>query len=240
MLNKSIKTVLAFFISFAFFYSFAQTQLPIFSQEKFSRVKIIADNNALKIIAQAGVCVDQSEIATVRSLGYEVEILVNDVTEFYKNQNNSNTKISSPELLSTSCNTGCSAYPQPQNFNFGSVGGFYTIQELLNNLDSMSAKYPNLITVKQSIGSSTTVEGRTIYYVKISDNPHVDENEPEILYNSLHHAREPESVSQLIFYMWYLLEITVIYGVMIILGLQILVVQTRTVAQALLLNRKPN
>lgn len=221
MLNKSIKTVLAFCISFAFFYSFAQTQLPIFSQEKFSRVKIIADNNALKIIAQAGVCVDhgehklntwlivelsQSEIATVRSLGYEVEILVNDVTEFYKNQNNSNTKISSPELLSTSCNTGCSAYPQPQNFNFGSVGGFYTIQELLNNLDSMSAKYPNLITVKQSIGSSTTVEGRTIYYVKISDNPNVDENEPEILYNSLHHAREPESVSQLIFYMWYLLE----------------------------------
>ena len=42
--------------------------------------------------------------------------------------------------------------------------------------------------------------------MKISDNPNTDEPEPEVLYTALHHAREPESLSQLIYYMWYVLE----------------------------------
>ena len=43
--------------------------------------------------------------------------------------------------------------------------------------------------------------------MKISDNPNVSEpSEGQILYTSLHHAREPESLTQLIYYMWYLLE----------------------------------
>ena len=41
--------------------------------------------------------------------------------------------------------------------------------------------------------------------VKISDNPNVDEDEPQILYTALHHAK-PGSMQQLIFFMWYLLE----------------------------------
>ncbi len=42
--------------------------------------------------------------------------------------------------------------------------------------------------------------------VKISDNPDIDENEPEVLYTALHHAREPESMMQMIYFMYYLLE----------------------------------
>jgi len=42
--------------------------------------------------------------------------------------------------------------------------------------------------------------------VKISDNPEVSENEPGILYTALHHAREPESMMQMIYFMYYLLE----------------------------------
>ncbi|GAB3640790.1 M14 family zinc carboxypeptidase [Spirosoma arcticum] len=68
----------------------------------------------------------------------------------------------------------------------------------------MRALYPNLITVKTSIGNS--LGGRPIYMVKISDNPDVDENEPELLLNALHHAREPIGLSQLIFFMWHVLE----------------------------------
>ncbi|MBL7827335.1 MAG: immune inhibitor A [Saprospiraceae bacterium] len=43
-------------------------------------------------------------------------------------------------------------------------------------------------------------------YVKISDNDAADEPEREVLYTALHHAREPNSASQMIFFMWYLLE----------------------------------
>jgi carboxypeptidase T len=191
-------------------------------QEKFSRVKIFADNAGLNKIAGLGVCVDhgerkyntwlitevsQMEITAIKKAGYQLEILIDDVVQHYESQNSSAEKNGSGlQINSTSCNDNCDAWPQPANFSLGSFAGFFTLQEVINNLDSMAAKYPSLITSRQSIGSGTTVEGRTIYYVKISDNPSADENEPEILYNSLHHAREPESISQLIYYMWYLLE----------------------------------
>ncbi len=42
--------------------------------------------------------------------------------------------------------------------------------------------------------------------VKISDNPNVNETEPEVLYTALHHAREPVGAMQMLFYMYYLLE----------------------------------
>jgi carboxypeptidase T len=42
--------------------------------------------------------------------------------------------------------------------------------------------------------------------VRLSDNPTVDEDEPEVLYTGMHHAREPIGMQLLIFYMYYLLE----------------------------------
>lgn len=92
----------------------------------------------------------------------------------------------------------------PTNFTLGSYGGFYTLAQMTSILDQMRALYPNLISVKSSIGNS--VEGRPMYLVKISDNPDQDESEPEICLNAVHHAREPMSMSQLIFFMWHLLE----------------------------------
>lgn len=71
----------------------------------------------------------------------------------------------------------------------------------------MASLYPNLITVKQPLSNTlTTVEGRPIYYVKISDNPNLSEPEPEVLYTALHHCREPNGMAAVIYYMWYLLE----------------------------------
>lgn len=84
------------------------------------------------------------------------------------------------------------------------MGGFYTLAEVISKIDSMRLLYPNLITTKVSIGNS--VESRPIYMVKISDNADIDENEPELLYTALHHAREPQSMMQMIYFMYYLLE----------------------------------
>ena len=91
-----------------------------------------------------------------------------------------------------------------EGFGYGSMGGFYTLAEVYANLDSMFALYPNIITQKFSIG--TTIEGRPIYAVKISDNPNVNETEPQVFYNSLIHAREPQGMMTIMYYMYYLLE----------------------------------
>ncbi len=89
-------------------------------------------------------------------------------------------------------------------FGYGSMGGYYTFDEVLAKLDEMAADYPDLITERVSIGQSW--EGRDLWMVKISDNPDVDEDEPEVLYTALHHAREPQSMATVLYTMFYLLE----------------------------------
>jgi hypothetical protein len=84
------------------------------------------------------------------------------------------------------------------------MGGYPTNSEVLAILDGWAAQYPNLITPRFSIG--TTIEGRDIWAVKISDNPNVNENEPECHYDSLVHAREAGGMTTLIYFMQALLE----------------------------------
>lgn len=88
-------------------------------------------------------------------------------------------------------------------FGNGSMGGHYTYWEVAKQLDTMKLLYPGLITVRQVIG--TTLKGRAIWAVKISDNPDVQESEPEVLYTGLIHAREPAGMMSTIYFMWHLL-----------------------------------
>jgi hypothetical protein len=94
----------------------------------------------------------------------------------------------------------------PQNFELGNVGGFFSLPEIIDQLDAMALLYPNLISVRKPIGNFKTWQNNSIFWVRISDHPETDEAEPEILYTSLTHARELITVSQTIYYMWYLLE----------------------------------
>lgn len=95
----------------------------------------------------------------------------------------------------------------PQNFVLGSMGGMVTISEMEAQLDQMRTLFPNLITAKTPVSSTeTTWGGRTVWYVKISDNPDTDENEPETLITSNIHAREAAAITNNMFFMWYLLE----------------------------------
>lgn len=96
------------------------------------------------------------------------------------------------------------AVTTPSNFSLGSYGGYFTFAQMQTILDQMRTLYPNLISAKSTIG--TSIEGRPVFMVKISDNPDVDEAEPEMFFNAVHHAREPMSMSQLIFFMWHILE----------------------------------
>ena len=156
-----------------------------------------------------------SEIQTARNAGYTVDILIEDSKEYFLQRNSINS-VAERNLFCTDQTS--SDYETPDNFNLGSMGGYLTYQEMLDQLDLMKSLYPDLITTKENISdfitegqpdSSTTppIGGNGIKWVKISDNPsNSSENEPQILYTAIHHAREPNSLSQLIFYMWYLLE----------------------------------
>lgn len=198
---------------------FSLSCIASFSQEKvqkYSKAKIYYSSSIdLEILANNGLAVDhglkkknifiesvfsKKELEIAQQLGFRVEVLIYDMQKHVTSlkKNTKGTK-------NTTC-TNVSNYVAPVNFELGSMGGFYTYAQVLSELDDMFTLYPNLITAKAQISNFNTFENRPIYSVKISDNPTIDENEPEMLLTAIHHAREPASVQQLIFYMWYLLE----------------------------------
>jgi carboxypeptidase T len=203
---------------FALFFA---TTFNYFAQEKYSKVKIYATNLQLSEIANLGIAVDhgqrkndtwlvtdisQSQIETLENNGFEIDIEIDNVTQYYIQRNlDADTKDDERADCGQAANSGFTA-ATPVNFQLGSMAGFYTYQEFIAEIDAMAVAYPNLITAKSPISTFTTHEGRPVYWLRISDNPNVDEAENEVLYSALHHAREPASLSQLIFYMWYLLE----------------------------------
>jgi hypothetical protein len=186
-------------------------------QEKYLKVKIDLSVKTIGQLMQFGIAQEgdykkgsyyicelpASDVEKLRNNGFLVDVLVNDMAKFYQNRN-LNSK--SPEKGVSICGSSIPNYTMPSRFRHGTMGGYLNYEELLSELDSMHKYYPSLISTKAAIDTFHTLEGRPITFVKISDNVNVDENEPEILYLSLTHAREPMGMQQLVWFMWYLLE----------------------------------
>jgi len=66
--------------------------------------------------------------------------------------------------------------------------GYHSYNQMVAKLDSIIDNYPG-IAKKMSIG--TSVEGRNLWVLKISDNVNVDEAEPEIRFIGIIHGDEP-------------------------------------------------
>lgn len=77
-----------------------------------------------------------------------------------------------------------------------SDSAYHNYAEMTAAVNKVVADHPS-IARKISIGTSH--EGRDLMAVKISDNVGVDENEPEILFNSQQHAREHLTVEMAIY-----------------------------------------
>jgi hypothetical protein len=75
-------------------------------------------------------------------------------------------------------------------------GAFHTYSETVDELDAIHTAYPHITTEKISLGTSH--EGRDIWAIKVSDNPDLQEDEPEVLLDALHHAREVITVEVLL------------------------------------------
>jgi len=76
------------------------------------------------------------------------------------------------------------AYPD-KGLGFGI---YHTWSENIAFVDSLRLLYPEVISEKWSLGQS--LEGRDIWCFRVSANPDVDESEPEILIDGMHHSRE--------------------------------------------------
>ncbi len=74
-----------------------------------------------------------------------------------------------------------------------SNSGYHNWPELVAEIKQAAADYPEIVKVF-SIGKS--YQGRDIWMAKVSDNVDTDEDEPEVLIDALHHAREHMTTEQ--------------------------------------------
>ncbi len=206
------------------FLAFWVTNICLFAQAPanqpdYSRVRVFFGENSLEDLARLGLEVDHGifrkgayiendfsarEINLIKNAGFKYEILIDDVQAYYQSPH----AFANIQSRGNNCATeiDINHWKTPDQYSGGSMGGYLTLSELYVVLDTMAARYPNLITARMPIDTFLTQEGRPIYYLKVSNHPNMDENEPKILYTALHHAREPNSLSQMVFYLWYLLE----------------------------------
>ncbi|MBN2601748.1 MAG: immune inhibitor A [Candidatus Marinimicrobia bacterium] len=144
------------------------------------------------------VFLNDTEYQSLQDLGYRHKVLIDDWREYYRKRR----KMTVPEKQ-TQIRKSANKY-NVTGFKFGSMGGFYTYAEIVAELDSMRLKYPHIISIKDSIGHS--VENRALWAVKISDNPDIAEDEPQVCFDALIHAREGASNATIMYFMYYLLE----------------------------------
>ncbi|RYZ16650.1 MAG: peptidase M14, partial [Sphingobacteriales bacterium] len=193
-------------------------------QEKYSRVSIEADAALYNRLQKMGLAVDhvhrhgnslvaelsETELNTMQAAGISFTVEIENLQKYYE-ERAKNDLAQNPmqrQLIPCGEPNPADTVQVPANFSLGTMGGFFKYSEMLAHLDNMAALYPDLISVRDTIPGYQTIQGRPIYWVKISDNPTQDEvaTEPQVLYDAVHHAREPMSMAQTIFYMYYLLE----------------------------------
>ncbi len=119
---------------------------------------------------------NQPELDRLASLGFRTEVIITQVPDYYRSR--------LPKALD--------------------MGGYKTLDEIYAYEDGIIAAHPDIVSSKVNIGN--TIEGRPTWAIKISDNPNIDEDEPEVLYTAAIHAREVVTPEILIYFMDYLLN----------------------------------
>ncbi|MEO8665983.1 MAG: M14 family zinc carboxypeptidase [Ignavibacteria bacterium] len=205
--------MLTFFV-FLSFNSSDQGSSDAENQPKYSEVRIFALNeNDFKKMSGSGLIIDHSnrkpgkyldtwlseyELDQLKNSGVSFKILVDDWEKYYSEQK----KMTQPEI-----DIQMDQAKEKDNVShsiYGTMGGYLKYSEVVAKLDSMRAEYPQFISEKFPIGN--TFQGRTQWVVRVTHSPDAPTGRPEVFYNALIHAREPESMETQMYYFYWLFE----------------------------------
>ncbi len=200
-----------FLILFAFTQSYSQNATH-------KQIRIAASPEAFAALSAAGIPVDdaffnkkeniltlavaEQDLIILRQNGIQFTVEIEDLSAYYTERN---AGISPEDALQEAMRASPN-YPIPFGFSLGSCGGHSTIEQCYDHLENMRSLYPNLISEKEAISDMLTHDGEPVYNVKISNNPEVNQDKPQVLYTGMHHAREPGGMQHLLYYMYYILE----------------------------------
>ena len=168
------------------------------SNEKYHQVEIQSNqNDIVNILHSIGV-----EFDHFRFDDNKLKIAVSDSDLIKMNDNNIIYSILIEDL--TSYYQSRFTNSESRDFPDGSMGGYYIFDEVVAKIDEFHQNYPNIVSEKISIG--TTLEGRNVWAFRVTNLLDFNGNEPQVLYTGLHHAREPMSMMNLIYFIIHLTE----------------------------------
>ncbi len=192
--------------------------IPIYilgQNQKYSRIQINLSQVSLHQIANLGIPIEgemskekwitelnQKDINLLVQQGIPFSILIDDMTQYYQKRNYLKTN----SLKNIACSNNSTSAIKPTHFKHGTFAGYFNLNELYQEMDSMHLLFPNLASSRTAIDTFHTTNGLALYFTKISKNANINETEPRVLYVSLTHAREPMGMQQLVWFMWYMLE----------------------------------
>ncbi len=192
-------------------YSRVRIDLPGEGMQALHKLDLDADHGEFDRYSQTfTTTLPREEIQKLQLAGLRFTVIVPDEVAAFQE-----TAVREQEAITTlgqsqkfhfdnSCAPHLTQIAKPAGFITGSYGGYYTFAEMRSRIDSLVNHYPHL--VQKIVLPQTTLGGRPLIVVKISDNVTTSENEPKALYTGLHHAREGMSMMNLFFFMQYLVE----------------------------------
>ncbi len=139
-------------------------------------------DGALKVLANS----DQRQ--WLESLGVKTAVLIYDYGRFLAEKNAEAALLAAADEFAT-----------------GSMGGFFSPEEVLAFVDSLIASDSyGIISDTFHIGLSTWEN--PIWMVRVSGNSDGDENIPQVFYNSLIHSREAISMMTLLYFLGFIVQ----------------------------------
>ncbi|MCB0637339.1 MAG: hypothetical protein KDC54_12010, partial [Lewinella sp.] len=155
-------------------------------QGPYHRVRIDISGDQLSRVAALGLEVDhgtlhpglylendysQRELARLDDAGIAYRIVIPDVQSLYADPWRGRGAARGPGDCSLPTAEGDMTFPVPTHFRLGTMAGFYTYEDALAILDTMRQLYPQLITSRRPMDGVATIEGRPIFWLRVSDNP---------------------------------------------------------------------
>jgi hypothetical protein len=117
---------------------------------------------------------NDQEMELLKSTGLDYRVLIEDLEQYYSSQ-----------FLATA-----------------DMGPYTSYSEMVDSLTDLHNHHPDITTELVVLGYGH--DGNEVYAMKISDNPNLQEDEPEALFEGMQHAREPIAMENLLYFMAYL------------------------------------
>lgn len=145
----------------------------------------ISNQDDLRTLQQLGLDLVAQQGLNVQLIGWEKDLQRLSEKGFTYTIREENLEL---KIRTAMLNARTEAQLAEEGTDVWSLGLYPGYADILAWRDALAQQYPDLVRVEENIG--TTIEGRAMWAIKISDNVQQDEDEPEIFLNGAIHARE--------------------------------------------------